>query len=146
MSSGYETQFVSKRVADRIYENPELAMEVLGELRANPRPNTEARIAYEEKYSENYREFNDLHSFLGDVITDLKVYEAINIPQEAQDASRADPDQQKIVDSLRRKIIRPDERDDREKVVILSARANELLAMARIALQHSQTQTELKDA
>ncbi len=136
MDSGYEiADIAAQRVIDRINEQPELAIAVLTELREDPLYSLTKANQIEENYGTEGRAF---HQFLGEVISNRELYLRIDIGNEAIDSAAEDPAIRQFANNLKinayilteevkEKIARAKEQ------LALSTRANELLALAKLA-------------
>lgn len=122
--------FVSARVVERIKENPYLASSILEALRDNPTNNEQEQ---KEIIAKHGNEGHALYSFLGMVIKDRELYLSIEVSDAAIKEASNRPQQQINVRTLKDG---PYAAEHAEKLT-QSNRANELLAMARIAIAES---------
>jgi len=136
MENGQEiTDIAAQRVIERINEQPNLAIDVLTKLREDPiyPPSTANQI--EQDHGTEGREF---HQFLGEVIANRELYLTIDIEEKAIKAAAQDPVIEQIVNRLKiNNGVLTAENQERIKLaqeqLALSKRANELLALARLA-------------
>jgi hypothetical protein len=144
MEPGYETTaFNGQRVIDRITEQPFLASRLLEALREDPFESDDQSNQIEQEYG---KEAQDLHTLLGSIIRNRDLYLAIDLDDQVIEAAAQDLAQQQQTNSSQgltknnKDELSPDELKRIEEKQALSNRANELLALARIAT-FNQTNT-----
>lgn len=124
MKRNESPSIVGQSVINRINENPLLASLILAELRKDPDPWIEKKMLIQERYGQ---QGDELHDFLGKVIGDKELYLSIDISDEAIERAQEDRIRQAGFNLLRE--------EDWADRIDRRNRANELLAMARIAIE-----------
>jgi len=144
MEQGYETTtFNGQRVIDRITEQPLLASSLLEALRENPFDSDDQSNQIAQKYG---KEAQDLHTFLGSIIRNRDLYLAIELDDQvievaAQDRARQQPtnfNRGLLIKNKTKDELSLDELSRIEEKQVFSNRANELLALARLATLNNQ--------
>lgn len=144
MEQGYETTtFNGQRVIDRITEQPLLASSLLEALRENPFDSDDQSNQIAQKYG---KEAQDLHTFLGSIIRNRDLYLAIELDDQVIEVAAQDRAQQQPTNFNRGLLIKNKTKDELsldelsriEEKQVFSNRANELLALARLATLNNQ--------
>ncbi len=139
--SDYEKQEFLQRTLDRIEEEPEIARDAADELRKNPYVGNDVYKRLAETHGERGGNMLD---FLGAVISHDE-FTRITLPDEVIDRALADQEHIERVNRLARTAMRPgttaNERGRVEEMVKLMYRANELYALAELALKTSTDKT-----
>ncbi len=145
MIEEYDTdKFTAQRVLDRIYEEPELAKNMLLELIEQPTVSIEKSKAIGDKYEDPGAGF--LHFFLAKVINNLGYYSSIQLSDEVKESAATDIDQQKHIEQIHTKNHRPmvydkEQQSEEKEKIALSRRANELLVLTKLIITDSANQT-----